>query len=165
MNIPASVQAAGATVVTRSVGAVTRCFAQKDKPAAVLIPFLRHEGILLTITGVFTLFIQEVFNRVILPEFRPESFLAKNQTLWRAIISVPGLFMLEWLNNKYQKKLALKQRRLQRDAQKNGKEYDAYLQFVKKCSTHLESAPPPKPIPGAPLRASNATSLPKQLYA
>jgi membrane protein implicated in regulation of membrane protease activity len=52
-------------------------------------------------TGVLTYAVHELFDRVIVPEVSKSSLLVKNQTLWRAVLSVPGLLVIEWLSRRF----------------------------------------------------------------
>jgi hypothetical protein len=99
MQIPGSLQAAGATVLTRTIGASARLMEQRDNPA--LHSLLRRESILMAATGVLTYAVHELFDRVIVPEVSKSSLLVKNQTLWRAVLSVPGLLVIEWLSRRF----------------------------------------------------------------
>jgi hypothetical protein len=100
MQIPGSLQAAGATVLTRTIGASARLLEQRDNPEA-LHSLVRRESILMAATGVLTYAVHELFDRVIIPEVSKSSLLVKNQTLWRAVLSIPGLLVIEWLSRRF----------------------------------------------------------------
>lgn len=97
MYIPASLQATAATVITRTVGTVARLIDHRDEPDKMR-PLLRREALLMTATGVLTYAVHELFDKIIIPEVSKSSLLARNQTLWRAILSLPGLVVIEALS-------------------------------------------------------------------
>jgi hypothetical protein len=100
MNISASLQAAGGTLLTRSVGTMARLIKTREHPDEFR-PLLKKEAVLMSATGVLTYFVHELFDRLILPEVSKSSLLVRNQTLWRAILSVPGLIVIELLSHHF----------------------------------------------------------------
>jgi hypothetical protein len=129
MHIPASLQSAGATVVTRTVGIAARCYDQRNHPE-VLKPMLQKESILLAATGLLTMAVQELFDRLIIPEVSRGSFLTRNQTLWRAILAAPGLILIECLSRKFFQSL---KQTSKASPTVLGEEYLPYLRFMKRC--------------------------------